>query len=232
VGRYSKLANLSKICQITPGDRIPVAPPRVHAVERRLSGETIRQIVDEYEAGAPSTELMQRYGLSKSAVSTCSASMVPSSGNGRASPPLRSADPLSSTRPAGRWSGSRKRSTADRRSSGGSSRTPVWSCDHGTAGRASHPASSRHVSVWRSSELETSEQPQSARDKIFGGYCPPTTPRTFTTVRKWRVCLSLGYSERAAGRWMLGDGKDLAAARRELGCQRRPTTDGATKSVG
>jgi hypothetical protein len=68
VGRYSKLANLSKLCQITPGDRIPIAPPRIHAVERRLSAETIQQIVDEYNAGAPSTELMQRYNLSKSAV--------------------------------------------------------------------------------------------------------------------------------------------------------------------
>ena len=37
---------------------MPHKVPRVHAVERRLTAETIQQIVDDYHAGATSNDLM------------------------------------------------------------------------------------------------------------------------------------------------------------------------------
>lgn len=42
--------------------------PRVHAVHRRLSSATIQQLVTDYQAGTPSTQLMTTYDLGKGTV--------------------------------------------------------------------------------------------------------------------------------------------------------------------
>lgn len=77
VGRYSKIPNTSKLPQFLTleyehmahkGHDGLVKVTRVHAVERRLTAKTIQQIVDEYNAGATSNNLMERYGLGKGPV--------------------------------------------------------------------------------------------------------------------------------------------------------------------
>jgi hypothetical protein len=42
--------------------------PRVHAVHRRLSPDTIQQLINDYQAGIPSTQLMVTYNLGKGTV--------------------------------------------------------------------------------------------------------------------------------------------------------------------
>lgn len=66
--RYSKLAKLSKLCHSDTLASVPVAPQRVHAARRRLPAESIQQLLTDYQAGVPSTQLAQRYGISKGAV--------------------------------------------------------------------------------------------------------------------------------------------------------------------
>lgn len=46
----------------------PQAAPRVHAIERRLEADTVRQLIEDYEAGIPSTRLMVTYYLGKGTV--------------------------------------------------------------------------------------------------------------------------------------------------------------------
>jgi hypothetical protein len=47
----------------------PESPtPRVHAVHHRLSADTIQQLITDYQAGAPSTQLMLTYNLGKGTV--------------------------------------------------------------------------------------------------------------------------------------------------------------------
>ncbi|HEY2089952.1 MAG TPA: hypothetical protein VGH54_28515, partial [Mycobacterium sp.] len=77
VGRYSKLANPTVLPQFptlqygqleyTGQDRL-VPVPRIHAIERRLEADIIKQLVQDYEAGTPSTELTERYELGKGTV--------------------------------------------------------------------------------------------------------------------------------------------------------------------
>jgi len=69
LGRYSKLPNLLQLPQYSTNRTIPVATaPHVHAARRRLSVDAIRQLVTDYQAGVPSTQLATRYGISKGAV--------------------------------------------------------------------------------------------------------------------------------------------------------------------
>ena len=68
VQRYSKLANLSKIGHLTAGRAVPIAPRRIHAAQKRLGPERLAQLVADYQAGHPSTTLMQTYGLGKGTV--------------------------------------------------------------------------------------------------------------------------------------------------------------------
>jgi hypothetical protein len=42
--------------------------PRVHAAQRRLSPGTIQQLITDYQAGTPSTQLMLTYHLGKGTV--------------------------------------------------------------------------------------------------------------------------------------------------------------------
>ncbi len=42
--------------------------PRVHAVHRRLSPDVIQQLIADYQAGTPSTQLMVNYNLGKGTV--------------------------------------------------------------------------------------------------------------------------------------------------------------------
>lgn len=43
-------------------------PPRVHLLSRRLSKETLRQIVNDYLAGKASREIAEHHGISKGKV--------------------------------------------------------------------------------------------------------------------------------------------------------------------
>jgi transposase-like protein len=67
LGRYSKIAKPSNLCQTTTVRSVPVAAPKVHAVSRRLPAETLQQLVTDYQIGIPSTQLAKRYGISKGA---------------------------------------------------------------------------------------------------------------------------------------------------------------------
>src|SRR5712691_5988160 len=66
--RYSKLPNLSKIGQSSHPRSMPIAHPRTHRIRKRLSTQTITQLVADYEAGASSTALMKKYQLGKGTV--------------------------------------------------------------------------------------------------------------------------------------------------------------------
>jgi hypothetical protein len=68
VGRYSKISNLPKIDILTPVADGPVAHRHIHNARRRLGPEQIGQLVGDYEAGSPSTKLMDQYGLGKGTV--------------------------------------------------------------------------------------------------------------------------------------------------------------------
>lgn len=59
---------MSNLCHSTSVGPRPVASVRVHAARRRLPTETIQQLVTDYQAGTPSTQLATRYGISKGAV--------------------------------------------------------------------------------------------------------------------------------------------------------------------
>jgi hypothetical protein len=68
VQRYSKLANLSKLCPSATVRPVPVAPPRIHNAQKRLGPDLISQLVTDYQAGASTTDLMVSYGLGKGTV--------------------------------------------------------------------------------------------------------------------------------------------------------------------
>lgn len=77
VGRYSKILKPPISPQFfasqyeQPGrtylERLAAAP-RVHAIERRLEASVVEQLVQDYEAGVPPTQLAQRYGMGKGSV--------------------------------------------------------------------------------------------------------------------------------------------------------------------
>ena len=65
--RYSKTPTLPKLTQfVTLSDRPTAA--RIQQAHKRLGPEIVSRLVAEYEAGAPSTALMARYGLGKGTV--------------------------------------------------------------------------------------------------------------------------------------------------------------------
>jgi hypothetical protein len=67
LGRYSKLPNLLQLPHYNTNRNVPITP-QVHAARRRLPAETIQQLVTDYQARVPSTELAKRFGVSKGAV--------------------------------------------------------------------------------------------------------------------------------------------------------------------
>ena len=67
MGRYSKIPILPKIHKSNTLSNRPIAH-RIHEARRRLDQATVAQLVADYEAGAPSTELMVRYRLGKGTV--------------------------------------------------------------------------------------------------------------------------------------------------------------------
>jgi hypothetical protein len=68
--RYSKLADMSKICRSDTVRAVPVehTSHRVHNVRRRLGAETITQVVADYQAGDSTPTLMLKYSLAKGTV--------------------------------------------------------------------------------------------------------------------------------------------------------------------
>lgn len=75
MGRYSNFRPpplSGPIDRLIRGVDKPEAPklpaPRVHAVHRRLSPATIQQVITDYQAGTPSTQLMITYNLVKGTV--------------------------------------------------------------------------------------------------------------------------------------------------------------------
>jgi hypothetical protein len=68
VQRYSKLANLSTIGDSTAVRAVPIAPQRVHSAQKRLGPDVVAQLVADYEAGIPTTELMVSYRIGKGTV--------------------------------------------------------------------------------------------------------------------------------------------------------------------
>lgn len=74
VGRYSNGGDLLKRLRRTQrlgastSDREAAVPARVHAVERRLDQVARHQLVDDYVAGSPTTDLIGRYHLGKGTV--------------------------------------------------------------------------------------------------------------------------------------------------------------------
>jgi hypothetical protein len=70
VGRYSKIAKRSKICHFNTARPVPVAAPRVHAIQRRLNQETLKQLLADYRAGVSAKQLAKRYHLSRHSIRT------------------------------------------------------------------------------------------------------------------------------------------------------------------
>lgn len=75
MGRYSNFTQPLLSGQIDRLLRVVDAPepsklptPRVHAVQRRLSPDAIQQLVADYQAGTPSTQLIVTYKLGKGTV--------------------------------------------------------------------------------------------------------------------------------------------------------------------
>jgi hypothetical protein len=64
VGRYSKLPSLPKLRRSTTV-RPPSQAPRVHNARKRLGPDAVAQLIADYDAGCPSTDLMATYGLGK-----------------------------------------------------------------------------------------------------------------------------------------------------------------------
>ena len=75
VGRYSNFPQpllsrqIDRVIRPAKAPEPPKSPtPRVHAVNRRLSPDTIQQLITDYQAGTPSTQLMVTYNLGKGTV--------------------------------------------------------------------------------------------------------------------------------------------------------------------
>lgn len=75
MGRYSNfpqplLSGLAeRLIQDVGSPGPPKSPtPPIHAVHRRLSPDTIQQLITDYQAGTPSTQLMFTYNLGKGTV--------------------------------------------------------------------------------------------------------------------------------------------------------------------
>jgi hypothetical protein len=70
VGRYSKIPKPSKLCHFNTVRPVPVAAPRIHAIQRRLSRETLEQLLGDYQAGISAKHLVKRYQLSRNSLRT------------------------------------------------------------------------------------------------------------------------------------------------------------------
>jgi len=72
LGRYSNFPQpllSGQIHHLIRGVDVPEPPtPRVHAVNRRLCPDTIQQLIADYQAGTPSTQLMVTHNLGKGTV--------------------------------------------------------------------------------------------------------------------------------------------------------------------
>jgi hypothetical protein len=75
VGRYSNFplpllsGQTDRLNQGVAALELPKSPtPRIHAVHRRLSPDTIQQLITDYQAGTPSTQLMLTYNIGKGTV--------------------------------------------------------------------------------------------------------------------------------------------------------------------
>jgi hypothetical protein len=66
--RYSKLGNMSSLCQYNTVRSVPAASPRVHSARRRLGADLTAQLITDYQSGTPSTALMRKYQLGKGTV--------------------------------------------------------------------------------------------------------------------------------------------------------------------
>jgi hypothetical protein len=68
LGRYSNIPDLPQLPKCNISHAGASGTRRVHAARRRLSIETLQQLASDYLGGTPSTQLAQRYGISKGAV--------------------------------------------------------------------------------------------------------------------------------------------------------------------
>jgi transposase len=75
VGRYSNFPqpllcgqSIHTLSATIRPEPIQSPPPRVHALDRRLSAETLRQLLSDYQAGVSANQLAVRYQLSRSSV--------------------------------------------------------------------------------------------------------------------------------------------------------------------
>ncbi len=75
MGRYSNFSppllsrQIDHVIRSVKSPELPKSPaPRVHAVHRRLSPDAIQQLITDYQAGTPSTQLMLTYRLGKGTV--------------------------------------------------------------------------------------------------------------------------------------------------------------------
>ena len=68
MGRYSNFPQPPVLQKFGPGARPTRPTPRVHNAERRLGLERVARLISDYQAGAPSTELMTKYRLGKGTV--------------------------------------------------------------------------------------------------------------------------------------------------------------------
>ena len=75
MGRYSNFSlpllsgQTDRLIRDATASEPPKSPtPRIHAVQRRLSPDTIQQLITDYQAGTPSTQLMVTYNLGKGTV--------------------------------------------------------------------------------------------------------------------------------------------------------------------
>jgi len=75
IGRYSNFpqpllsGQTDRLLRASTRQNHPKSPtPRVHTARRRLSPDTIQQLITDYQAGTPSTQLMLTYNLGKGTV--------------------------------------------------------------------------------------------------------------------------------------------------------------------
>lgn len=61
-------AGLSQLPQLNANRTIPTAPPRTHAIHRRLSNEVREQLLADYQTGISAKQLGHRYQLSRSSI--------------------------------------------------------------------------------------------------------------------------------------------------------------------
>jgi len=68
VGRYSKLSRPLDVGQTTTRFGLVSSLSPIHSVRRRVGADVITQLVHDYQAGVPTTELTISYGIGKGTV--------------------------------------------------------------------------------------------------------------------------------------------------------------------